>query len=618
MKGTFFSADFVTDSNGNPRLIEINTDTGAVSSQMDVFDWSAFIDVLNTNSITQVDVVYKVDAQQPIVDHLEASLAESASFITTFNKIVVPESSIFPTLPNENGTNFVLRMAYDETAILDSEYAKGTVNLLKLFTDEGDSGSVVNFYHSSSVYGEYNTLDTNIFNGDNLPDVVTKTSIELHQAHKFRKIGRSDLTNEQRYTDFINAVDSGDIVIEQYHIDQTQKDNNQITSLRSFEIVYGSNLDICNVAQYEINAVFELPTSISFDDTQIDNIISSKHYYEFASNHIKNINEGLLDDELVVDVNGNSVAIGDLVIGNEYQAYHIEGLPNTDDYDVLDQYYISGSNLPTGSYLTSSLCVSVAGIQTYANDMTEINFANGSRIVVGGQTRLLVYSPTTDKTQFIRASSLDTSYSIFNNQGEDELNDITSINILIFDEQQMVYTPSMEPVDNFILQSGDLISFFITHNLGSCFVAGTKILMGDGTEKNIEDVVEGDIVVSFNETTLQNESKEVIGLRQPVHSTMIKYHFGNGGDVSCTYDHPIYVGGYDIASITPSVTNDRYDIPGKVTRKIVAGDTIYLSDGTTTTIDSIEDLPMMDYQTYLITVADNHNFYANNILVHNK
>lgn len=618
MKGTFFSADFVTDSDGNPRLIEINTDTGAVSSQMDVFDWSAFIDVLNTNSITQVDVVYKIDAQQPIVDHLEATLAQSASFVTTFNKIVVPESSIFPTLPNENGSNFVLRMAYDETAILDSEYAKGTVNLLKLFTDEGDSGSVVNFYHSSSLYGEYNTLDTNIFNGNNLPDVVTKTSIELHQAHKFRKIGHSHLSNEQRYADFINAVGSGDIVIEQYHIDQTQKDNNQVTSLRSFEIVYGAELDICNVAQYEINAVFELPTSITFDDTQIDNIIESKHYYEFASNHIKNINEGLLDDELVVDVNGNSVAIGDLVIGNEYQAYHIEGLPNTDDYDVLDQYYISGSNLPSGSYLTSSLCVSVAAIQTYANDMTEINFANGSKIVVGGQTRLLVYSPTTDKTQFIRASDLDTTYSIFNNQGEDELNDITSINILIFDEQQMVYTPSMEPVDNFILQSGDLISFFITHNLGSCFVAGTKVLMGDGSEKNIEDIVEGDFVLSFNETTLQNESKEVIGLRQPMHSTMVKYHFGNGGDVSCTYDHPIYVGGYEIASITPAVTNDRYNIPGKTTRQIVVGDTIHLSNGTTSTIDSIEDLPMMDYQTYLITVADNHNFYANNILVHNK
>jgi hypothetical protein len=618
MKGTFFSADFVTDSNGNPRLVEVNTDTGAVSSQMGIFDWNDFINVLNSNNITQVDVVYKVDAQQPIVDHLEATLAASASFITAFNKIVVPESSIFPSLPTDTSDNFILRMAYDETAILDSEYAKGTVNLLKLFTDEGDSGSVVNFYHSSSLYGAYNTLDTDIFNGANLPDVVTKTSIELHQAHKFRKIGYSHLSNEQRYTDFINAVDSGDIVIEQYHIDQTQKDNNQVTSIRSFEIVYGSNLDICNVAQYEINAIFQIPTSIEFDDNQIDNIIPSKHYYEFASNHIKNINEGLLDDELVVDVSGSSIAIGDLVIGNEYQAYHIEGLPNTDDYDVLDQYYISGSSLPTGSYLTSSVCVSVASIQTYANDMTEINFANSSSIVVGGQTRLLVYSPITDKTQFIRASSLDTSYSIFNNQGEDELNDITSINVLIFDEQQMVYTPSMEPVDNFILQSGDLVSFFITHNLGSCFIAGTKVLMGDGTEKNIEDIIEGDTVLSFNESTLQNEVKKVIGLKTPIHNDLIRYEFANQTSVTSTFDHPFYVGDLELASFAPFLTNKRYEI-GKEVRQIKVGDLVYLpTNKSKTAIKDIIELDANDTQTYIITVEDNHNFYANNILVHNK
>ena len=618
MKGTFFSADFVTDSNGNPRLVEVNTDTGAVSSQMNIFNWSGFIDVLNNNNINQVDVVYKVDAQQPIVDHLEATLAESASFITTFNKTIIPESSIFPTLPSETGNNFVLRMAYDETAILDSEYAKGTLNLLKLFADENDSGSVVNFYHSSSVYGEYNTLDTNIFNGANLPDVVTKTSVELHQAHKFRKIGHSELSNSERYEQFIAGVGTSDIIIEQYHIDQTQKDNNQVTSIRSFEIVYGPNLDLCNVAQYEINAVFQLPSSIEFDDTKIDNILASKHYYEFASNHIKNINEGLLDDDLVVDVNGGSVAIGDLVIGNEYQAYHIEGLPNTDDYDVLDQYYISGSSLPTGSYLTSSICVSVAAIQTYANDMTEINFANGSTIVVGGQTRLLVYSPTTDKTQFIRASELDNTYSIFNNQGEDELNDITSINILIFDEQQMVYTPSMEPVDNFILQSGDLISFFITHNLGSCFVAGTKILMGDGTEKNIEDVVEGDEVLSFNESTLENEVKKVIGLKKPIHDDLVRYEFANQTAITSTFDHPFYVGDLELASFAPFLTNKRYEI-GKEVRQIKVGDLVYLpTNKSKTAIKDIIELDSNDTQTYIITVEDNHNFYANNILVHNK
>ena len=37
-----------------------------------------------------------------------------------------------------------------------------------------------------------------------------------------------------------------------------------------------------------------------------------------------------------------------------------------------------------------------------------------------------------------------------------------------------------------------------------------------------------------------------------------------------------------------------------------------------TTIREIEVLPAVDTQTYIFTVEDNHNFYANRILVHNK
>lgn len=617
MKGTFFSADFVLDLDNNPRLVEVNTDTGAVSSQMDSFDWSDFISILSDNNITQVDVVYKIDVQQPIVDHLQQTLVTDAPFITTFNAIVVPESSIFPNMPIETDSNFILRMAYDETAILDSEYAKGTLNLLKLFVDADDSNSVVNFHHSSSQYGTYDTIDRTIINGDNLPDIVSKTSVELHQAHSFHKIGRSDLENSERYSNFISEVSNENVVLEQYHINQSQKDNNQVTSLRSFQIVYGANLDICNVSQYEINAIFELPESINYTDTDINNVIETKHYYEFASNHIKNINEGLLDNELVVDINGNSVAIEDLVIGGEYQAYHIEGLPNTDDYDVLDQYFISGNTLPEGSVLTGTTCAGLASIQTYANDMTEIVFANGSKIVVGGQTRLLVYEPSSNKTRFVRASDLNSTYSIFNNSGDQSLNDVTEVNIIIYDEQQLVYTPAMEPVDNFILQSGDLISFFITHNLGSCFVAGTEVLMGDGNVKNIEDVVVGDEVLSFNETTLTNEIKLVTELKQPIHNDMVRYYFTNDTTIECTQDHPFYVEGYGLASYAPELTNERYTLPTEV-RKIELGDMVYLSTNNSKVAIKAYEIYDSLKQTYIITVADNHNFYANNILVHNK
>ena len=70
MKGTFFSADFVKDANNDLRLIEINTDTGLTSPQAHVLDWSNLINVLETNDITNVEVVYKYDIQDCIIQHL--------------------------------------------------------------------------------------------------------------------------------------------------------------------------------------------------------------------------------------------------------------------------------------------------------------------------------------------------------------------------------------------------------------------------------------------------------------------------------------------------------------------------------------------------------------------
>jgi intein/homing endonuclease len=165
----------------------------------------------------------------------------------------------------------------------------------------------------------------------------------------------------------------------------------------------------------------------------------------------------------------------------------------------------------------------------------------------------------------------------------------------------------------------------LVHNLkygggggGSCFVAGTKVTMGDGSEKNIEDVIEGDVVVSFNESTLQNEVKNVIGLKTPIHNDLVKYEFANQTSITSTFDHPFYVNDLELASYTPFLTNKRYEL-NKEVRQIKASDMVYLSNGVSrTAIKDIIELDEKDTQTYIITVEDNHNFYANGILVHNK
>ena len=619
MKGTLFSADFVTDKDNNLRLIEVNTDTGIVSSQKYIFDWTDFLTILNDSSITEIDVVYKYDIQHPIVESLEAQVSASAPFISTFTKTVVPTDSIFPTAPTDSDTKFILRLAYDESAILDSEYAKGTLGLLKLFADAGDTESICNFHHSSSVYGEYNTLDTTIFNGDKLPEIVSKPISETHRQHTFYKIGHSASESVDRYNNFIDAVDSSDVILEQYHIPQSQIDAGVVNSTRSFCIVYGSNLDLCYVAEYDIESVFALPTgSITFDDTKIDNAVETKHYYEFATNTIKNVNHGLLENEAILNSNNEPIQVKDLVLGDSFLSYFISGSPNTDDYDVLRQWSYEGNTLPSGSYLTSSVLIGTYADTTFANDLTEIKFESGDSVVIGGEARMLVHNKITNVASYQRVVDLTTDYSVF---GQNETtNSITELNLVIFDEQQPVYTMNMEDVDNFILASGNFVSFFVVHNLigGSCFPAGTKVIVGDGTDKNIEDIVEGDVVLSYNETTLKVEPKNVIGLKQPIHNDLVTYHFSDESTLTCTYDHPIYVNGLELASYSPELTNSRYEI-GREISQIKVGDIVKLgTNGRHTAIQQIEVLPSVDVQTYIITVEDNHNFFANNILVHNK
>ena len=72
--------------------------------------------------------------------------------------------------------------------------------------------------------------------------------------------------------------------------------------------------------------------------------------------------------------------------------------------------------------------------------------------------------------------------------------------------------------------------------------------------------------------------------------------------------------GMTLASYKPELTIAKYNFDRDV-KQIQIGDTTSLIG---VSITDIIELPMQDTQTYIITVEDNHNFYANGILVHNK
>ncbi len=758
MKGTFFSADFIKDTTGNLRLMEVNTDTGCVTNGLPFLDFTEFINVLSGSNVTEVHTIHKGIHIQ-IVNALSQSIAENLPSITTFGSTIEEPGTIYPTTIVDTNEKFVLRFAYDEASIFDSEYAKNALGPLKLFAENNDTASVVEYAFSSSVQGfEFNNLP-NDFNTTNIPDVAVKnTSATTTHPISFYKIGKSSETADARWSEFTGSLSDDNLIIKFYE-DETET---KVTSVRSFNIIYGGNLDLINVGNYVTEGLFVKPTSIEYDDNEIANETNIKHYYELTTNFPKFSNVynwgGIFEEEEIIKADGTTVLISSASIGDEFKSYFINGAPDTDVVNTFMDWSYPGSELPSGSYETSSVLINKIEQPLLYNLAFHLTMEDGSEFRASGGVHLLVHDNELDCIRYESVGEIDaTKHQLINLTGG--LINISSVVIEILDGEYNTYIVDMETSDTYFLSNGELSVKIVTHNCfpagtkitladgtqkniedltlsdklltyneltgektegaignivkkkehllirhktddgnevkstalhkfyvkgkgwiaaqdiilddilinkdgnetiviekesiigevevyhildvkdnhtyyaenllvhnfkygggggGSCFVAGTKVTMGDGSEKNIEDVIEGDEVVSFNESTLQNEVKKVIGLKTPIHNDLVKYEFANQTSIVCTFDHPFYVGDLELASYTPFLTNKRYEL-NKEVKQIKVSDMVYLSNGVSrTAIKDIIELDEKDTQTYIITVEDNHNFYANQILVHNK
>jgi len=149
-----------------------------------------------------------------------------------------------------------------------------------------------------------------------------------------------------------------------------------------------------------------------------------------------------------------------------------------------------------------------------------------------------------------------------------------------------------------------------------CFVGNTMISLIEGGIKRIDEIQVNDLVLTYNEATNQVEENRVKSIRSRQASDLVKYTFHNGVVNISTADHPYYVNGFNIASSEPLSTKIKYGFKTEVDI-INIGDTVNLADGDTTYIADIEYLVATE-MVYTLEVENNHNYYANGVLVHNK
>jgi len=143
-------------------------------------------------------------------------------------------------------------------------------------------------------------------------------------------------------------------------------------------------------------------------------------------------------------------------------------------------------------------------------------------------------------------------------------------------------------------------------NNASCFVAGTEISLANGDIKNIEDILSGEEVITWNESTKTAEVGTVgkLNITEDV-SMIIRLTLDNSTVIETTEHHPFYhrdgknIGLIDACDLRPGMALLTI---GETEAKI---ESVVKENGLYTVYN-------------LIDVSGNNNFYVNETLVHNK
>ncbi|MBL8965445.1 MAG: hypothetical protein JNG85_00475 [Spirochaetaceae bacterium] len=160
-------------------------------------------------------------------------------------------------------------------------------------------------------------------------------------------------------------------------------------------------------------------------------------------------------------------------------------------------------------------------------------------------------------------------------------------------------------------------------DIPECFVAGTLILMGDGGQRPIETIREGDLVMSYDLGNGRPEPQAATWVKSDWHDGQgddytVRLAFADGSSAQCTNHHPYYVVGKGYSSCRPDRSLGEY---GLVVGQLAIGDRVlrWEAPGVEETVLSAIEIVREPVRTYnVMQVLKNRNFFANGILVHNS
>jgi RHS repeat-associated protein len=156
-------------------------------------------------------------------------------------------------------------------------------------------------------------------------------------------------------------------------------------------------------------------------------------------------------------------------------------------------------------------------------------------------------------------------------------------------------------------------------NHTTCFVKGTKILMANGQEKNIELIKRGDKILSVNTEKMLIEEDVVTHIPENIRTyRKIRMKLADKNIIEFSPAHPFWIAGKGWSVF--DLEEAKHELDFEVNEIEVGDDVLMYLDHKLVRVKvvSLEDTGEIVEMFNLENVKVNHSFFANGILVHNK
>ena len=366
MRTLLLGTDFTYTSDGSLIPLEINTNVGMENSYLEnddnIFDLSSLTSFITQYSFTKITYIGSLRI-------FNLKLAElCASLNIEYNFFAVLSGNLTVPYVEDSETHLIIRSAYDTTAIVDDVYCKDKVNFMKLIKNQ--------LYNSEFAYinetGDLISNITNIVNNGENPNFILKSVLPSYDKELYPKLYKVDNMNE---LNVILSNVTADYFMMPYYYNANKLFNNQITVIRSFNLLYPPELKSIHIGSYKKftdrkNEGISTFDSITFE---LDNIDKSK----YITSDRAFFSPKLLDTDEVEMSDGTFKSGFDLQVGDIVKTIIIPNPNNVDLDDDLANYHIPYDDFCSGvTYSTNRVYAKkkVDRVSLY----TEIHFKDGT------------------------------------------------------------------------------------------------------------------------------------------------------------------------------------------------------------------------------------------------